>query len=188
MSAADPPVGGGLFGATTAPPNSVGFGTGTEMSSKIVVWLNYSVYSSYPFARFRQHWHLHSVNPDLRRWILKWEFIYSILQCSSPAPSSDNSAIDKAKKGSRALKKADAKKKLLQMPSLVPKNPLAVKELSARLARIIKEIIADLDFEDKEVSSRLAKILSNLKKMDDFCPSARLAEIDCEIKRIIDDL
>ena len=39
MSAADPPVGGGLFGATTAPPNSVGFGfgTGTEMSSKIVV-------------------------------------------------------------------------------------------------------------------------------------------------------
>ena len=139
--------------------------------------------------------------------------IYFILQRSSaaPSPGNDKSALEKAKKGSRALKKADAKKKLLLMPSLVTKNCLTDKELSARLAKIIKKIIADLDFEDKEFSARLAKIidnlevedkevygwrakiLSDLKKMDDLHLedkelSARLAKIDCEIKRLIADL
>ena len=95
------------------------------------------------------------------------------------------------------------------MSSLVPKNRLTVKELSAQLAKLIKAIMADLDFEDKELSGRLAKILSDLKKMDDLHLkmmddfhlkmmddlhlkdmelSARLAKIDCEIKRIIADL
>ena len=117
------------------------------------------------------------------------------LKCSStaPSPGNDNSALEKAKQGSRALKKADAKKKLLLMPSLVSENCVTDKELTARLAKIIKKIIADLDFEDKEFSGRLAKILSNLKEMDDLhlkdkVLSARLAKIDCEIKTIIADL
>ena len=38
MSAADPPVGGGLFGAHhPAPPNSVGFGLGKKMHLVIIV-------------------------------------------------------------------------------------------------------------------------------------------------------
>ena len=104
------------------------------------------------------------------------------------------SALEKGEKGYRAQKKADAKKKLLQlMPSLVPKNCPTEMEHSALLAKLncLEKVIADLDLVDEELSARLTKINHDLKKIiadlrlgkDRLL--TKLTKIDCDLQKII---
>ena len=109
-----------------------------------------------------------------------------------PTHGVDNSSLEKAEKGYRAQKRADTKKKLLLMPSMVPKNCPTEMEHSALLAKLnccLEKIIADLDLVDEELSARLTKINHDLKKiMADLRPKDRLTKltkIDCDLKRII---